>query len=680
MNVKQVVQSIVALTLVLALMSAIFISINAQSNVSWKEYGFASTAIIAYDFDNDNVDELIVLPNYVVDNYAVIESPYVHYPYGLLIDADLDGEKELVLYNDEGHYVVYKGLQKIGEFDLGPGTPMPDLTYRAIAVGNKVLFNMTVYTFSNVASIYPVVSWGRLYAVYTCSNSICLKNAVTGRVSVVYNKSMDILGAFLTYDTLYILTKSEFGDAILIKYSLYNESSKIIGFTIPVSKVLAATYYTPGFIVVGPDGIYRLTEKAAVLIAFGSVLNYDDSYIYVYNASSINIISLRSQTTIATVILPMKKRPDIIGGRYPYIGCVYGDKTYLLILRPEPFAYIVLPYTAKVGEKVYYELRTYNAIDASLMLNGTLIPTKGYIIFNRTGVYVFTAFFSNGVVIKSVSASIRVEPRPISISFRTIDMPVAFESGRAVIEVYDALANNRVNDIPCNVTIGGERLTALPWSEFRVRFVPVSNTTMTQLKIVCGDDIRFKKTEYTVSIPLQPTVANIKIDYPSPSTLVISAIFGEMVVPGKAYIYVDNDLVAYANLPYTLSLQPGEHIITVEFMPVLTLFKPTRYVVSVKYYSNISEVPAELRTSVLVADRVEIVNRTEMQVETVTVPKPVYIEKSTPDATLTIIAGTLCGAGGFIAGMMFRKRTEKHGGGIEEEYAEYETSIETEKA
>jgi len=678
MNKKYVVSIAIA---ILALALASVVSIFAQSTASWREYKFSSTGIIVYDFDNDTVDEIILLPNYVIDNYAVIDSPYARYPHGLLIDADFDGEKELVLYNDEGHYVVYKYFQKLAEFDLGPGTPVLDLTYTAIAVGNRVFFNMTVYTFNEATSVYPIVSWGRLYILYTCNNSICLKNVRWNQNWVVYNKSMDILGAFITNDVLYMLVRLELGGALLIKYSLYDESLKLIGFTVPISKVLARTYYTPGFIVEGLDGIYRLTESSIVLIAFGRVLNYDNNFIYVYNGSLVNIISLQSQTTIAMLRLPMKKPPDIIGGRYPYIGCAYGDTTYLLILKPEPYAYIVLPNRAMVGERVYYELRTYNANDASLMVNGTLIPIKGNIVFNRTGTYVFTASVSNGIVTKSVSATIQVEPRLISISFRAIDTPVAFEVGRAVVEVYDAFTKNRIDDISCNVSVGRDTLTVFPWSEFYMRFTPEANTTRAQVKIVCGDNIRFKVTEYSVSVPLQPNVANIKIDYPSPSTLVIFAVFNDMIVPGKAYIYVDNELVAYANLPYTLSLQPGEHRVVVEFTPAILLFKPTRYIVSVKYYSNISEVPAELRTSVFVADRVVVTNRTEVQVETVTVPKPIYIERPTTDIMLTIIAGAVCGAGGFVTGMMLRKRTAKTAKHeVEEEYTKYETGIETEKA
>jgi len=682
MNAKCLTQAVVMIAMLV--ISAVVSAVVAQSvATSWREYGFAATEILVYDFDNDSVDEILLLPNYVIDNYAVLESPYVHYPHGLIADVDLDGNYELVLYNDDGHYVVYKNLQKIAEFDLGIGKPVIDFTRRIIVVGNKALYNMTVYTFRG-SPVYPVATWGRIYAVYTCSDGICVEDSATGRVSVVYGKPMNVLGAYISHPTLYILASTSNSTALLV-YSMSNNSLiKVVGFTEPVSRVLSVTYTygAPEFIVEGVDGVYKLSESGIVLVAFGSVLYYDYSYIYVYaGAGIVNVIQTATQYTIAKLKLPESRLPDLFGGRYPYLGCVYGNKTYILMLVPEPYAYISIPYTAVVGEKVYYKLYTYGANVASLLVNGTPVPTEGYIVFNASGVYVFTAYVSNGATMKSVSATIRVDPRPLSISFRAVDTPTAFDTGTAVVEVYDGISSKRVEDVPCNVTVGGLTFSVLPWSEFQLKYVPESGN-LVQVRIVCGDGVRYALSEHRVTITLQPAVANIKVDYPSPSTLVISAVFNGTEIPGSAYIYVDRELVARGNLPYTLTLKPGNHTVIVEFIPAVSLFKPAKYVISVSYYANISDVPPEIRTSVLVADRVEIVNNTVVQTETVTVPKPVYIEKRTPDITLTAIAGIACGAGGFVAGVFLKRKKGAAGSGreLEKEYAEFEAAVETEKA
>ena len=672
------------------------IPVHAQTpGNTWREYSFPSTGIVAYDADGDGNVEILALPYYMIDNYVQVSSPYEQYEHGMLVDVNSDGVKELVLYNNAGDYLVYSGPKLLKHFYLGTGAPIVDLSGEAIAVGNRVLFNMTVYTFPDAANtqVYPIVADGSLYVVYV-KGSLYLEDT-EGHKWTVYRDEIEPLGAVLAQGTLYLLGKAPLGGTVFIKYKL-NGTAQVWGFTAELKRAIMWIPYDDAFIAEGVSGdIYRVKFNTLVLENTGSVLGYDDRYVYLYQDGKVYVYSPITKTTLTTIILPEPAKPDVFGGHYPYISVSYGKKTYALILKPLPSAYLIMPSTVTVGEKTYYRLDVYEAEEASLTVNGTLIPLEGYITFNQTGTYVFTASMSNGVITVTKTFKIRVVPRPLVLSVRVLGNAVAYQSGKIMIEAIDGLNGSKVESIYCKVFLpGNQTLTAKPWEELSVKFIPPSDNYLNMpMSVKCGDNKYYKETAYSISIPLQPTTAKIKADYLGNGTIEITFISlacPSKTVPGEVNVYLDGKFISHGDVPYVLhGLTPGNHTVTVEFVPRLPVYRPAKYTLHVTYYANVSEVPSELVGKVQIADRVKVINNTVVKTKTVTVPKPIHIKEPVLDTRKAIMFFAIGLAAGFFAGFAThlltsgrgeKAKTERRrkGGGsdIEEEMEEYEVEVE----
>ena len=663
----------------------------ASARDSWKSYDFISTSIVAYDADSDGTAEILALPYYMIDNFVVVRSPYQQFEHGLLADVDLDGEKELVLYNMNGDFVVYKGSKLVFGYNLGGASPVLDLGRQAIAVGNKVLFNMSVYTFPDADHVIPVVAGNKLFVVYMKGSALYLEDT-SGNKWTVYSDAIEPLGAVIYYGTLYLVGRAPLGGTVFIKYKICG-SAQISGFTVELSRVLAWIPFDEAFIAEGRSGdIYRVKYYAVVLENTGRVLGCDDTYIYLYQDNKIVVYNPYAKFTRDTIETPVPGMPDVFGGSYPHIAVVYGRKTYVATMEPAPVGVLVMPSVVYAGEKVYYRLHTYNAVEATLTVNGTALPLEGYIVFNRTGTYTFVASLSNGLATVTSTYTVDVRPRPLVISLRVLGPAVAFSEGTVLVGVVDGLNGSRVEGIFCELRLPDYTVPVEPWKEVSVKFTPPTDAPETQVSVACGDDTFYERTEYSLRIPLQPTTATIRVDYLGSGAIRISFVSprcSNCTVPGTVNVYLDGVFVSRGDTPYTLSgLRPGNHTVVVEFTPTTPLYRPARYTLGVTYYGNVSEVPSEILATVQVADRVEVVNNTVVQTETVTVPQPVYIEKPVLDMQKVIMllgggiaGGVLLGIGiaaAFLGrgGKRRREQPEEKKPGIEEEMAKYEVEVE----
>ena len=637
------------------------VSIGAAQ--SWKEYGFVSTQIIVYDFDLDGADEVIALPYYVIDNFVALRSPYPYYEHGLLVDVNLDGVKELVLYNRAGDYLVYKGQKLLGSFHLGPGTPVVDVFGEAVAVGNKVLFNMTVYTFRGAegVQVYPLIVWPDVYAVY--EKGRLYMEDVHGNRTLLYDDEIEPLAAVQGYDAIYVLGRTKTG-TVLLEYR--DGRVEVTGFTINATRAVFWVGADEAFIVEAGDALYRVKPGLLVLENTGRLLGYDDTYLYLYTGGKIVVYSPVTQRTVDKLDPPPHIEPVTVEGSYPLIGLVAGRKTYLAVLVPEPYTYLVAPDEAIVGERTYYRLSAYGATNASLTVNGTRIPLEGYITFNETGTYVFTASVSNGVITATDTYSIKVVPRPLLLSLTVHGTPTAFGPAQVEIEAYDALNGTKVQRLDCTIGIADKTYRVLPWTPLNITIIPVGGLNM-PLQVSCWSEV-YEKTVKTVTVPLAPARARILVDYLGNGTVLLS-FYSPMGEPvnGTATVYLDGILAASGPAPVNITVEPGNHTLVVMFTPTTPFYSASEYKLRVVRYENVSNVPPEIG-KVVVADRPVKEQVTTTVTQTTTALYTTTVRETQPDIMLTALITVPGTIAGFLAGYYMRKR-----GGSE-------TGIEMEKA
>jgi len=664
---------LIVMTIILVSLLPYSVLVSADS---WVHYPYSVSSIIPYDFDGDNITELVALPSYVVDNFAVLDSPYPKYKYGLVLDADYDGILDIVLYNDAGNYVIYNGLRKLGEFSLGNGSVVSDLTYKAMAVNNRVLFGMKVYTF-NGSNVYPVVDRGNLYAVYRCDEYICLEDTL-GKVTRIYAANTVIVGAYMNFFTLYVFGNGVNG-GVLIKYSLFNNTLTITGYQTSIKRVISVIS-SNAFLVEGDEGVYTVTDEYALLVVPGRLLGYNMNYLFMYYRNKLNIVKIPGYIPVKSVYLPKSELPIIVNGAYPYVVCVYDDGLYLLSFAPDPSIYVNIPSTTTVGEKTYYSVYAYDAKELYVSVDGIPVPQSGHIVFNTTGKHVFTVSASNGVKTVSLTREIYVYPRPISIYLRVLNTPEAFKTVRAVVDVTDTISGSIVNDISCTVMIRNETISVKAGAEFNILLIPDGDSTSLPVYMVCGDNEKYKQTAQTQIIKLEPTVADLDIKYPSPGSIEIILRKMDVVASGTAYIVIDGKGIQ-TTLPNKINITPGTHTIDIYFAPSSPIFRNAEYHVKLNYYADITSITTSTETTVLVADKVETV--------TVTMTTPTTVIQridggggnttQSSDSTLSIIMG-LGGLGGglvvgyLIRGMSRKKKTTKVNE-LEVVYEEYEKEV-----
>jgi len=667
-------RSLLAALTVLAALAALY-PVSAGGGGSWVEFQVVASDIVAYDFDGDGYDELLLLPDYVVDNYVLLRSPYPQYRNALLADVDLDGERELVLYTG-GTYLAYKGTRLVGEFQLGSGEPVVDLLGRAVAVGNRVLFNMSVYEFSGAGKLYPAVAGGKLFAVYRSGNALYIEDT-EGNRWLAYGDAIEPIGAVVALGKAYILGRAPLGGTVYIEYKLGGEA-EVVGFTVELARAVAWAPATEEFIAVSEDGfVYRVSKGYLVLAVDGRYVGFDGYHVYLYSGGKLAVYRLPTRATVAVLELPEPRVPDVFGGTFPTVAVRYGYKTYVYSLLPEPRLRMSLPGRAVVGEPVRYSLTAFHAVAVTLSVNGTALPLEGSVKFNRSGVYVFTASASNGIVTVTETYALRVDPRPLHLSLEVKGTPVAYVPFGVVVKAYDGLTGSAVEGLYCSLSVGGASVAAESWREVMVRVEPAQKGEVKEvLKATCGDGSYYAVAEHSATVAVRPAVANATIDYLGGGVVVIRfvGVAGEPV-PGAVKVYLNGRFVSSDLTPYRLEgLVPGDNLVVVEFAPEVPGYANATYRLQVHYAEDVALLPPEHAIEALVADRVEVLNNTVLI--TVTEP-PVTRTVAQPDL-LQLFGALVAGAVAGVVAMLFLSRARAPGrkGSAERELEMYEMEME----
>ena len=618
---------------VLLVMGILLLSVNVvhADYSQWKQYDFVSSSILIYDFDSDGTPEIVTLPYYVLDNYVAIRSPYDQKPNGMLLDFDNDGQLELVLYDDVGNFEVYKGQERIATITLGPGDVIRNIDWNAIAVGNQVIFNGQVYEFNESDAVYPVSAGNKLYVLYTKNGNLYLADT-EGNEELIYNDNIQIIGAVIRLGTLYAVGIPELGGTVFIKHDL-GGSTEITGFTTTIEKVWGYSSFEEYFIVSTGDSVFKLYQDKILLVYQGEPIYFDGHYLYIYTGGNeIKVYAPTSDRTVDTIYLPYDKKPDVFGAEYPLVAAVYDGKTYALSTLAPVDGYLIAPRNVYAGEKFSYYVSTYNAINATLLFDGQIIPLNGDLTINETGTHTFTLYITNGIVSITKNYTITVKPRPLSISLFSDDRPELYSDFNLTVEVYDGITSRPVYNLECTVETESGTYNITSWIPVNIKLLPHNNNNIIPVKVVCGDDKYYEKTTYEDAIYAEPVPPKIKVEYLGRGIIKVFFLSPDetMNATGNVQIYIDGQYVTQMPPPVLIkNLKPGNHTIKLAYYPNSVLFKQVTYVLNVTYFGNISNVPPQIRQQVYVADVERVINNTIVKNQTVTVTK--YINNTIPE-------------------------------------------------
>ncbi|MEM4570230.1 MAG: hypothetical protein QXE66_02865 [Desulfurococcaceae archaeon] len=632
-------RALIVLFLSLALLLTAQVAM-AQSS-QWRQYEFRSTCIVVYDFDEDGHLEIIALPDYVIDNYVLLPSPYPPADCGFTVDYDLDGAPELVLVQADV-YAVYRGMRLIAQHEL-TGRLVLDPRGRAFAVGNTVVFNSTVIKVEGATTVFPLTVGNKLYVVYQ-SGLYAVIDDLSGWRRTVYMGGAEILGVGYAMYQFYILGRIREVGSVLVVYDHIKGNATLIGYPHEFERVVI--FLLGEFLATSGEYLYRVSPSAAVLEYVGNVLHSDGDLVYVQRGSLLEVYSPVTRGTVISLELPAT--PAVFGGRYPFIAFSDGSRTYAYVALPPITVLFWAPPRVYVGEVFEYRAYVYNAIDYTVLLNDAPVPPSGRIALNRSGVHVFTVYATNGVV--SVTREYRVTaiPRPLTILLFISGVTRAYATVNLTVRVYDRASwtPSEVRGLMCRVNVSGVDYVAESWTPITVQLLPASlSRAEARVSVRCGDGDYYEETTYETTVSLYPVQPVLQAEYLGEGTLRVFLVSpdGSTMAPGTIEVFLNYTRLGVYTLPATLTgIPPGTHMVTIYYYSTVPVFSSTTYTLSVTYHEDVSAISSETTEVLHVADVVRYVTVTETvragdvlvpTVETVIVTETV---KATKEITVPI--------------------------------------------
>lgn len=587
----------------------------------WIKYNINATSIVEYDFDHDGTPEVVVLPDYAIDNFVEISSPYPKLPNATLVDISGDGRLDLVLYApNSGLYLVYNGTRQLGKYQLPVGTPLVNTERTAVAVGNTVLYHLKLYRFNQTSDVYPVSGGSKLFVLYKKDGKLYVSD-VDGNSKLVYPDNITIIGASERLGVINILGKSPLGGTLFISYDTNSNTTKISGFTTEIDKVWMYDDYYDAFIASYKDNVYEVSKDKILLIYKGTPIGSMEGDIFIYKDGKVYIYDPTTRSVDWEITLPINEKPEMFSAQYPYVSLTYGNGTvYVLSTKPTIGFDFYYPQKVMVGEPFKYKLLVDEGLDASVLLDGKEVPVTGTATVKTVGKHEFTVYVTNGVVTVEKNYTFEATPRPIDILLYSNDTPLAFSDFNMTVRTYDGVNGNEVVTT-CTITTPTDNISTESWKFFNIKLEPVDNNGTIPIKVVCGGNTYYKKTVHTDSITLKPVPPKLRLEYLGKGVIKILLESPDSTVQatGTGQLYIDGNYITQEPLPITITnMTEGNHTIILKYIPDTPIFEPTIYNLTVTYYANSINVPPEYREHVITADVVKTINQTRTITETVT--------------------------------------------------------------
>lgn len=630
--------------LLVSIMSKPGIALYFQPTQSgWGIFNIGAGSIAVYDYDHDKSPEVIASPGLVIDNQAVFKGSYRNLQNLVVVDG------LLVSYGYLG-FDVYNGLNRISSSPKPAYYAVVSLDGSVGVVGDKLIYGGSVhpYTLSSryiaLASIdgspvivYYMNSTDSLHLYYK-NNFIDLKISVVPKAAYSLGNHLYVIGSGKTGLVFLHVENITTGEYKTTGSSLPG-SATVIGFDVPKSSFLV--YYSGVIYLVGGNG--------TISFITGKPLCRDGLRTYILRGNSILVFD--GFTGLVTKKLPAPPLEPVESSCSKGLIAVRGGSKQIAVYYPseKPVLGIVVQRTTYVLMPVNYLIEHRNAINIVVTLNGTVIPSSGFIVFNSSGTYRIEVRASNGFVESYTYADIHVLPRPIQISIKMDKPPVAYEKDNVTVEVYDSLSNNTAKTTcVINVPNIGE-IKTVSWRKTEIPIIPSNGVY--SLGVTCGGDGIYEKTYQSIALLIEPTNSHLKILHPYRGVLVFEAVnkLGQLV-KGKINVLCCGKLYKSEN-PLVFRVPYGKHDAQVIFVPEDEYYYGFNTTVHLYYPANeLSMHSANQSTLTVYLEKVPYnVTRTLIRQVPITIPKNVVTLSKTYALLIGIITAFLSLTGYYVA-------------------------------
>ncbi len=526
----------------------------------WGVFSVEAGSIAVYDYDHDKVPEVIGSPGFVIDNQAVFTGSYKNLQNLVVVDG------LLVSYGSHG-IDIYDGLNRISSSPQPASTAAVSLDGSVGVVGDKLIYRGSVHPYTLLSHYVALASMDGSPVIAYYMNS-------TDSLHLYYENSYRDMGisvvpkaAYALGSHLYVLGAGKTGLVFLhienISTGAYTTtgssipgSAAVIGFDVPKSSFLV--YYSGVIYLVGGNGTVSLLT--------GKPLCHDGLKTYILSGSSILVFD--GYAGLVVKKLPAPPVEPVAASCSKGLIAVKGSDGRIAVYYPskKPVLGIVVQRTTYVLTPVNYMVEYRNAKNIIVTLNGTIIPSSGFITFNKSGTYRIEVHASNGFIESYTYADIVVLPRPIQISIKMDRPPVAFEKDNVTVEVYDSLSNNTAKTA-CTLSVPniGE-IRTVSWRKTEIPIIP-SGGGAYSLGVTCGGDGVYEKTYQSIALLIEPSRSHLKILHPYKGVLVFEAVnkLGQLV-KGKITVICCGKLYTSEN-PLVFKVPSGKHDARVTFIP-----------------------------------------------------------------------------------------------------------------
>ncbi len=562
-----------------------FTEVYSDSPVSqgngWGVFSVEAHGLAVYDYDGDNVQEVIVSPDKIIDIYSLFQGPYKNLE-NLEVISDY-----LITYGSSG-VRVFEGMNQVYSY-ANVHQVTSDLEKQGFILDDKVITAYKTWDIF-IPSSNPVLAFR-----YN-SPIIAYQSTVNGNINIIYNghtheisiKAQPI-AAHVVGSSLFILAKTT-SQLVLVDvtnmttWDFITEglslptNSTVIGFDIPEASFVVAAR---GMIyLAGLNGTVTLFP-ARPLCTYGSdMLILQQDKIVDFNGYSGLIIK--------SFPLPPINNIKYAACNRNVIAVSDGSNVAVYYPAEKPRLTIIADRTVFALSPLYYRVDYSGAENVLVTVNGSIINTVGSIVFNRSGVYRMKAVASNKFMESTAYADITVLPRPLKIDIKFNETPVVFKKAVVTVETYDALTNKKVIT-PCTMTVPGLSKPLLTDSWMQESFFVKPTPGTYAVSVTCGDGEVYQKTNSSLAMIVKPAQTFLEVRHPYKGVVVfyIADELGQLV-RGKISIACCNGTVESSN-PLTFQLSPGNHSALVTFTPYESYYQPLKARVQLVYSTSVNE-------------------------------------------------------------------------------------------
>jgi len=595
-------------------------------NVQWiKVSDAAAQSVALYDIDGDGRPE-IVTPGFILTGNGVLQMQAVQV---IKYDFDGDGKLDLLLYRPEnGQLTVFINSTSF-VYSVPAGSDIR-IYSGGLNIGG-VLFSHRKWLAApaSARSVAPVYNGERqsLGAVYTDSGgNLKYYDGAEDRLIFAAAADFTIIDAAMSGDRVYVVLAAPLNISILISCNVSTPASarilKVIGGSITWSKFLGTSFV---YLVGGTLYVYNLDSgdtsvlDTAVSRIIYPVLNPDSFAVvtrglikvYTYGASSPLIYFTPPGVEVYSV--------DVDGD---ILVAATSDGIYIYG-KDMPTLDVSAPVTAFVYEPIAINL-TGSFDYAYITVDGRRYENRSNLVFvviDEPGVHNITVTACRGLLCVSRTVQVAVKARTMSISVSAPKSAEPYSRLEIGITVTDTSTGLPV-DAVCRVRISdSEHIYAASRGRINITAASVPKGAEIPITVTCSAT-GYMESSVSLSIPISSYYYVADLVYTGGGVFTVRAYNNYTGEPFNGIIEAAVDGVPVSIAENKIVVSPGNH--TIEVVMRIGDAVVGRYVWTVTYYSDISEVPAGQQ--VVVGDRVQRIVSVVTTTKTTTVPVPAVIE------------------------------------------------------